>query len=751
MPLKISRLRFWFGAAAIVVCAIVAGAYFRARSQVENALKEVPEKIGIQIQQSAQGFTITKSDAGHMLFKIQASKAVKYNAGGRVELHNVAITVYGRDSNRFDQISGDDFTYDPQSGDVTAQGQVKIDLDADLSADPNIRQASGKDRGDAIHLQTSGLVFNQKTGNAHTPNQVDFEIPRAQGSAVGADYNARSSVLILLSQVNLSSSGSDSATLSAQSASINKKQRTITFIAPRIQRGSERLTSQKIVMLLRPDNTAERVLASGDVHLEDTGKENEKSSVQSAELNLELAPNGKSLTTAIFAGDVSVNSLGKLPSYASAQKIEFNFANRNVLQTAHAEGDVELKQEQPARQSAAAQELEVTAPALDLAVAGGQRLRSAVTSGPSQITIRPAKAKSGQEILVDASQFVGKFNSSGQLISLHGDRHTRIIGRDTGQPDRISTSDSLDAILAPQGGIQSVVQKGHLEYSDGSRKAWADQGRYTPAAQMLVLTGHPRVVEAGVTTTADVMKLNRATGEADASGDVKTTYSDLKAQPNGALLASSSPIHVTAENMAAHNSPAIAVYTGNVRLWQDANVVQAPRIQFDRDRRDIVASGTPADPVSTVLVQTDGKGKVMPVTITSPRLIYTNRAREVRLDDGVNVKGDDAILTAQRMDILLEPPSGSTANKTGLSGKVQKIVAEGSVVVRQDARKATGDQLTYTPADGKFIMTGKSPCIFDAEHGKITGVSLTFFGHDDTVLVEGSRNSPSVTRARVAR
>ena len=78
--------------------------------------------------------------------------------------------------------------------------------------------------------------------------------------------------------------------------------------------------------------------------------------------------------------------------------------------------------------------------------------------------------------------------------------------------------------------------------------------------------------------------MNRATGDGFADGDVKSTYSDLKAQPNGALLASSDPIHVTARSMTAHSSPAIALYTGDARLWQDANVIEAPSIEFDRNQ-----------------------------------------------------------------------------------------------------------------------------------------------------------------------
>jgi len=119
MPVQIPRLRRWFAAGAIFVLALVASAYFYARWRVRDTLKEVPGKIGVEIQQSAQGFTMSKSEQGRTLFKIQASKAIQYKEGGRAELHDVSITLYGRDAARFDQIYGTDFEYDPKSGDVT--------------------------------------------------------------------------------------------------------------------------------------------------------------------------------------------------------------------------------------------------------------------------------------------------------------------------------------------------------------------------------------------------------------------------------------------------------------------------------------------------------------------------------------------------------------------------------------------------------------------------------------------------------
>src|SRR5215467_9090091 len=115
MQVQVSRLRRWFALGAIGMVLLVAGMYLYARHRIRNALKEVPQKIGIDVQQTAQGFTVSRSEQGHTLFKIQASKAIQFKQRGRAELQDVAITLYGRDSSRFDQIYGRDFEYDQQS------------------------------------------------------------------------------------------------------------------------------------------------------------------------------------------------------------------------------------------------------------------------------------------------------------------------------------------------------------------------------------------------------------------------------------------------------------------------------------------------------------------------------------------------------------------------------------------------------------------------------------------------------------
>ena len=411
----------------------------------------------------------------------------------------------------------------------------------------------------------------------------------------------------------------------------------------------------------------------------------------------------------------------------------------------------------------------MTAPVMDFVVKDGRQIELAETSGPPQIVI--TQPTSNQKTVVSADRFTAKFTENNRLSLLHGEPNAKIVGTAAGQPDRVSTSPILDVLFLPLGGISTITQAGGLTYVSGTQKAWAQRGTYTTADEMLVLTGSPRVVDGGMTTTAQTIRFNRTTGDAVAEGNVKSTYSDLKPQPEGGMLASSDPIHVVSRSMTAHRSSAVAVYTGNARLWQNSNVVEAPTLQFDRDHRSLVADSNSSQLVKTVLVQIDKSGKATPVTITSAHLTYNDAERKIFLDGGVTAKGSDATLTARQMTVFLVARSQSqatgqtvsssdaskqTASRQGVpalgsTGQVEKIVAENDVVIKEPTRRAIGNRLVYTAADDKFVLTGGPPSIFDAEQGKITGDSLTFYRHDDRVLVEGRITSPAVTRTQVAR
>ena len=762
MRFPITQLRHWLAITAIVLAVAVTGMYLYARWRVRNALKDVPHRIGLEVQQSAEGFTISKSEQGRTVFTIRASKAVQFKAGGRAELQDVNIIVYGRDSSRFDQIYGSQFTYDPRSGEVSAKGEVQIDLEANPGGVTTPDQAPPRELKNPIHLRTSGLVFNQKTGNAYTGERIEFHTPQASGSAVGASYVAQTNVLTLRSRVEVEVTGPVPSRVTAARGTINKELRQVLLDHPHLLRGAERLESDAATLFLGRDNRVERVIATGNAQAYVGGQTQMQARAEQAEL--QMSDDGNRLRHAVFSGKVQIVSTQGQPLQGDAGRIVLDFSGKNQLDKVHAEDGVKLAQHQLGKtgnlqgQSLQAhdQDVEITAPAMDFFLADGNRLDRAETLGAAQVTI--TQAANQQRTAATAGKLDARFGERSELVSVHGAPDAKIVSNESGQPDRTSTSHSMDVAFLPGGGVGSIVQQGQVTYMDGGRKAWGDMARYTPADQTLVVTGSPRVEEAGMTTTAQIMRLNRATGDAVAEGEVKSTYSELRQQPAGALLASSDPIHVTSQIMTAHRTPAVALYSGGARLWQDANMVEAASIQFDRDNRAVVAQGD-GQPVSTVLVQVDKSGNATPVAIKSARLSYRDAERKAHFSGGVSAKGADVTITAKQMDVFLaaaRTAGGSAAvPKAGQSyagaGQLEKIVAEGNILIQQPSRRATGEHLAYVAADDKFVLTGGLPSIFDAEHGKITGDSLTFYRRDDRVLVEGRETSPTVTTTRVAR
>jgi lipopolysaccharide export system protein LptA len=834
MTSSVSRLRRWFALGAILMVATVAGMYFYARWSLRKAVHDVPAKMGLNIQQTAEGFSISKSIEGRTQFTVSASKAVQFKGGGRADLHNVKIVIYGKDSDRFDRVAGDDFEYDPGSGNVTAKGTVLIDLEANPEGMRHSDQTPPAQRRSPIHLETDGLVFNRNTGDASAAGKVVFQTPQASGSAVGVEYVAKTGTMKLLSAVVMTVNRPQTVHLNADRGAITKQPHQVVLTTVHMTREQQEGWTDQATFFLREDDTVDHILAEGDVRSEIHGRSELHERSDHAELFLAGARN--LLTTAILTGNVQLASLGTQPADAAAGRATLHFAGNSagqqVLKTVHAEDGVRLNQKNsrtgtlvagattPSPTSSASssasssalsstpaqggtQDVEMTAPVMDFIVKDGRLLERAETSGPPQIVITQPDAN--QKTVVTAAKFTAKFTEQNRLATLHGEPDAKIVSSliqaskvdaskidasktDAGkagsskagsprQTDQVSTSRMLDVAFFPEGGVRSITQTGGFTYVDGTQKAWAQRGEYTTADQLAVLTGSPRVVDGGMTTTAQTIRINRATGDAVAEGNVKSTYSDLKAQPDGGMLASSDPIHVTSRSMTANRSTAIAVYTGDARLWQDANVVEAPTLQFDRDHRTIFAQGVgqgevgvgtglrpvragqspaptlaSAQPVTTVLVQVDKNGTVTPVRITSARLNYVDAERRIFLDGAVTAKASDATMTGQRMTVFLLPRSQSKAGANpAMPGQVERVIAEDEVVIIQPTRRATGERLVYTSADDKYVLTGGPPSIFDAERGKTTGDSLTFYKHGDRVLVDGRETSPAITRTQVAR
>src|SRR5207248_1331243 len=289
MPSRLERLRNWLVITAACMLVVVAGFFGYARYRVRKAIRELPQKLGVEVQQSTQGSTYSHSQGGRTIFTIHAARAIRYKGEtGKAELKDVNIVVYGRESNRFDQIYGSDFEYDPQSGDVVAKGEVHIDLEADAQGPVRPDQALPQELKNPIHLKTSGVIFNQKTGIASTPQKIEFRVPQGNGSAVGALYNSRTQKATLNSQVELQTTKSQPTKVNAHWAEFSQQPHQVKLESAIVHQNQRIVSADHAVIALRDDNTVENVHANGNVNSESTGKL--PAHVQASEAEFKVGP-----------------------------------------------------------------------------------------------------------------------------------------------------------------------------------------------------------------------------------------------------------------------------------------------------------------------------------------------------------------------------------------------------------------------------------------------------------------------------
>jgi lipopolysaccharide export system protein LptA len=132
------------------------------------------------------------------------------------------------------------------------------------------------------------------------------------------------------------------------------------------------------------------------------------------------------------------------------------------------------------------------------------------------------------------------------------------------------------------------------------------------------------------------------------------------------------------------------------------------------------------------------------------------------LEDRAHLEGNVVVQSeAQRMRSDLLDLYFTRANNTGAADRgsnnaagaqqISRAVGTGGVVVDEQTRKATAERAEYTAAEGKFVMSGGSPTLFDGTQGTTTGRQLTFFLADDTIIVDSEKGSRTLTKHRVQK
>ena len=270
MGLTPAGLRTWIAVIAGLLVAAIAGFFVYGRWQGRRLGHDVPDGLGTSVQQSTEGFTHSESRGGHTIYSLHASKAVQFKNDGHLELHDVSITLYGAQGAPSNRIYGSDFDWDPVNGIARAMGEVQIDFQGSAAPAPKParRQRTKAKSKNTVHVKTSDLVFNKKTGLASTTERIEFRLAQAAGSATGASFDSQTGIIILDADVAFNSSvGGNPLAVRAHHAQYDRASRLLYLLQDVTDYADSHSSSDQATVSFRTDGSAYQVEAQGNVVL----------------------------------------------------------------------------------------------------------------------------------------------------------------------------------------------------------------------------------------------------------------------------------------------------------------------------------------------------------------------------------------------------------------------------------------------------------------------------------------------------
>jgi lipopolysaccharide export system protein LptA len=595
MSVKTSRPRFTIerlrtlvlvGAAVLVVAIgliLVAGQWTR-----RYLTKDLPHRLGVDIQQQADGVNYTQTAKGKTLFKIHAARAVQMKKEGKTLLHDVRIELYGPDGNRSDTISGSQFEYDPGSGLATATGPVEITMMRPGEKPAIAQMVPGAKRSKApadarsnekalaqiadnqIHVKTSDLSF--KDGVATTSQRVNFTLTQGTGSSIGATFDSSEGHLTLDHavelQVHRSNPGGGDVVVHASHAEFERNQQICTLANAQAEYAGGSARALNALIHLRDDGSVSQLDGSGGVELlTKTGGH-----VMAPKGTLDFDEKNHPLHGLLEGGAHLEMSQPTRQMQGSSPTAKLDFDAAGQLHEAHLEQGVQFISQQ---QSTAAKGLTTvhrtwksesaditfaSAPAAKNTRSTQSHIEPQTIHGVGGVVITSEAISGGVSTpsRLSADRVVAQLTDGGVLSSLTGDGQAKFEQRTATGVHQASSSDQLEVHFAPPSPgitsskpttsagngseITSAIQTGHVvltqeapplkasqpgsqSASQTSLRATANRSDYDGKTELLHLSGAPRVQDGRLDLTATDIDFSRQSGDAVARGDVRASWS----------------------------------------------------------------------------------------------------------------------------------------------------------------------------------------------------------------------------------
>jgi LPS export ABC transporter protein LptC len=783
----------WSATAALLLAMLTAGVYVKRKWVAHVEKEQSPPPAPKEVTRLSSALTFSKVEGNHNIFTVEAKKATDFKGQEASLLEDVKITIFGKTGERHDTIHTQSCQYDKDGSNIVCSGEVQLNLQS--TADVERADKSKGSPAQNVHLETFGVTFSRASGIAQTKQPVKFVFPNGRGEAVGLEYNSEQGTVKLVRDVsffltpanpaqgtNNPKAAREPVHVTGKSADFERDSGVMHLHGPvEAQTATARLLAGELTLDLDQDFRAAKLVGTRGANgknpeLESRGPDSQ-THLSGEALTVYFAPEGW-LTRIEGVGNVQgAQENGKDNDDFSAENAALDLRPRtNEPRELKLNGNVQLKTH--SEKAGEARTLQTSALLLEFAehkkgeghkpergetLARGTLEWTDAAEQPSTPTAGAEVGLAKTKLAADKLELA--FGAEGKAERLVASGSVVTERTMPGGPAQTVTAENGTAQLLQSGGWSQMELHGNVKLKDGDRNGQADNAVFVRSAQTATLTGNAIVRDAATETQALRITFVQSSGEMRADGGVRST--DFSAKGSGAQLAQV-PANISADTLRANSKTAKALYNGHARLWQGDSVMEADSIELLRDAKILNASGN----VRAVFPQTPAQAPAQPAAaqqamrktklwhVTAGTLTYNDAESRAHLEKNVVAKSSDQEMRAPVVDLYFSrnenpgvAPVVSTGSPSSPRGaqQISRAVGTGGVIVDQGSRRATAERGEYTATDGKFVMNGGNPRIFDASEGITTGRQLTFFLADDTIIVDSENGSRTLTKHRVEK
>lgn len=771
----------WSAGIAVLLVILVACVYGARDWQSRQARKKVPAAVPSSVEQRSAGFSFSKVVGNRTEFTVRASHATEFVEGGRSLLEDVWITAYGGAGERFDNLHTRTCDYLTASESISCAGDVQMDLDRASDQHPQGAGAREANGSRLVQVATSHVSFDHKTGLATTDRPANFRFSQGEGHGVGFRYEAQQGEIQLLSAVQLALHGADSAdhtsqdadqilNLSGSSMTFERDQRLIHVMGPvHAHQAGFDLRCGRLEVELDEHMYAHRLIATEQPELRSDSPT--RISLKAVTITALASP---TRIEAIIA-EGGVHALSQKPEgddQLQADRMETElYPVSNQPRLLVATGNVVVH----SNRAGAMRNLETSILRLDFApTKQGEeaKLKHALTPAGT-VEFRDTTTLSGKPALermcLTAQRLEADFTGQNDLKELRGSQGVqfeRQIGEGSAQT---TTSQEMIAQFASRGGWSIVDQTENVQLHQDNESAQAERAHFDRASNTTVLEGSVVVTDATSRTTARSAIFNQTTNEVRALGRVATVENSTSGSQF--VNFAPGPGRVSGDRLDANSATGHAVYSGNARLWQGDSIVEGDIIELDRQTHTLTATSQvhavfpQAAASQSQVASRRGPAKPDFWHAQGNHLIYRSDENRGRIEQNVRAHSDEGSMTAEAIDFFFAPAQNSTIPGANASGKspggtqnggttgeqLVRASAFGNVNVEQAGRHGKASRADYTAEDGRFVLSGGTPTVYDASGNATQGRQLTFFFGDDSIDIDSAEGLRTLTLHQVEK